>query len=121
MKPAIDISHVSLPLFDRFYRTHHDYIDHQKDRNCGPRILTFFLYLSDVEEGGGTDFPDLGITVQPKLGRAVLWPSVRNESPLRVDKRMRHQALPVIQGTKFAANAWIHMYDYVTAQKDGCN
>mmetsp|Transcript_9530 Transcript_9530/g.18323 ORF Transcript_9530/g.18323 Transcript_9530/m.18323 type:complete len:552 (-) Transcript_9530:1754-3409(-) len=105
----------------QFYRTHHDYIDHQKDRNCGPRILTFFLYLSDVEEGGGTDFPDLGITVQPKLGRAVLWPSVRNESPLRVDKRMRHQALPVIQGTKFAANAWIHMYDYVTAQKDGCN
>ena len=26
----------------------------------GPRILTFFLYLSDVEEGGETAFPDLG-------------------------------------------------------------
>ena len=29
-----------------FYRhTHHDYIGHQKDRNCGPRILTICLYL----------------------------------------------------------------------------
>ena len=27
---------------------------------CGPRILTFFLYLSDVEEGGETKFPFLG-------------------------------------------------------------
>jgi hypothetical protein len=28
----------------------------------GPRILTFFLYLSDVEEGGETSFPQLGIS-----------------------------------------------------------
>ena len=28
----------------------------------GPRILTFFLYLSDVEEGGETAFPNIGHT-----------------------------------------------------------
>jgi hypothetical protein len=33
---------------------------------CGPRILTFFLYLSDVEEGGETNFPLLNISVNPK-------------------------------------------------------
>jgi prolyl 4-hydroxylase len=94
----------------------HDYIPHQKDRQCGPRILTFFIYLSDVEAGGGTDFPDLGLTVMPKKGRAILWPSVYDADPFSDDQLTRHQALPVEAGTKFAANGWIHMYDYVGPQ-----
>jgi len=105
----------------QFYNTHHDYIPHQKDRQCGPRILTFFLYLSDVESGGGTDFPDLGIKVTPKKGRAVLWPSIYNSDPMKADKRMMHQALPVDAGLKFGANAWIHMFDYQASQLLGCN
>jgi prolyl 4-hydroxylase len=105
----------------QFYNTHHDYIPHQKDRQCGPRILTFFLYLSDVEAGGGTDFPDLGITVMPKKGRAVLWPSVYNSEPMNSDERFMHQALPVNAGLKFGANAWVHMFDYQAPQVIGCN
>ena len=50
----------------QFYRTHNDYIPHQADRQCGPRILTFFLYLSNVEAGGGTNFPQLDITVEAR-------------------------------------------------------
>ena len=87
-----------------FYRTHHDYIPHQKDRNCGPRILTFFLYLSDVTAGGGTNFPQLDITVMPKQGRALLWPSVLNSDPSAVDSRTYHQAMDVEEGIKYAAN-----------------
>lgn len=45
----------------------------QLKREEGVRILTVFLYLNDVEEGGGTDFPKLGITVEPKKGKAVIW------------------------------------------------
>jgi prolyl 4-hydroxylase len=90
------------------------------DRQCGPRILTFFLYLSDVEEGGGTNFPQLDLTVAPKKGRALLWPSILNSNPLAKDGRTSHQALEVVAGLKFAANGWIHMYDYVTPQKAGC-
>jgi len=30
----------------------HDFIEYQVDRPCGPRILTAFLYLNDVEAGG---------------------------------------------------------------------
>jgi 2OG-Fe(II) oxygenase superfamily len=33
------------------YNTHHDYGREDKAKPCGPRVLTFFLYLSDVEEG----------------------------------------------------------------------
>ena len=57
----------------------------------------------------------------PKKGRALLWPSVYSSNPFDSDNRMRHQALPVEAGTKFAANGWIHMYDYVTPQEKGCN
>jgi len=104
----------------QFYRIHHDYIEHQKDRLCGPRILTFFLYLSDVDEAGGTGFKDLDITVLPKRGRALLWPSVTNHDLTEMDGRTRHEALTVEKGRKFAANAWIHLYNYQDAQKLGC-
>lgn len=71
------------------------------------------MYLSDVEAGGGTDFPKLGKKIMPKVGRAVLWPSVYDSDPLNSDPRTHHAALPVEAGTKFAANGWFHMYDYV--------
>lgn len=90
------------------------------ERQCGPRILTFFLYLSDVEKGGGTNFPQLDLTIEAKKGRALLWPSVLDSNPLAKDNRMFHQALEVEAGTKFAANGWIHMYDYITPQSAGC-
>ena len=47
----------------QYYRTHHDSSAADFQIPCGPRILTFFLYLSDVEEGGETAFPTLGLTV----------------------------------------------------------
>jgi hypothetical protein len=30
---------------------------------------TYLLYLSDVDEGGGTHFSELNVTVAPKKGR----------------------------------------------------
>jgi len=104
----------------QFYNQHHDFIDHQVDRACGPRILTFYQYLSDVEEGGGTGFPILDIEVEPKKGRALLWPSVLSSNPKRQDDRMDHEALPVIKGLKYGANAWIHLYDFKTPHDKNC-
>merc|ERR1719232_1219747 len=104
----------------QFYRQHHDYIDHQASRACGPRILTFYQYLSDVEEGGGTAFPKLGIEVLPRKGRVLLWPSVLSSNPLEKDYRTDHEALPVIKGLKYGANAWIHLYDFRTPHKTNC-
>jgi prolyl 4-hydroxylase len=105
----------------QYYRTHHDYIEHQQERAEGVRILTVFLYLNDVEEGGGTDFPRLGITVQPKKGRALIWPSVLNDDPNKKDRRTDHHSLPVKQGIKYGANAWIHQRDFKEALERGCH
>ena len=103
-----------------FYQTHNDFIPYQRDRQSGVRILTFYMYLSDVEEGGGTDFPKLGKTVTPKRGRAVLWPSVLDSDPNEVDVRTNHQALPVVKGVKFGANAWIHQRDFKGPNSHAC-
>jgi prolyl 4-hydroxylase len=105
----------------QFYATHHDYIPFHNDRYQGVRILTVFLYLNDVEEGGGTHFSRLGITVQPKRGRAVVWPSVLDQEPNKWDPRTHHEALPVKIGVKYGANAWIHQRDFKTVYEAGCS
>jgi prolyl 4-hydroxylase len=102
------------------YNPHHDASASQVQLACGPRILTFFLYLSDVEEGGETGFPQFGIKIKPKKGSALLWPSTLNDNPEHIDGRTLHQAHPVVRGTKFAANTWIHLYNFETPNLYGC-
>ena len=101
-----------------FYRQHH-YQNAHPHSPWGPRLYTFFLYLSDVEAGGGTRFTDLGITVTPKLGRGILWPSVFGSDLNKSDKRTNHEALPVEKGVKYAANLWQHLYDFKTPSRSG--
>jgi len=104
---------------NQFYRMHHDSTGRDTTPS-GPRILTFFLYLSNVEEGGETHFNKLGISVKPSKGKALVWPSVLNDDPSFWDDRMFHEAKSVIQGKKIAANAWIHLNDFVGPNHWGC-
>lgn len=99
---------------------HHDWIDFQLNRPEGVRILTVFFYLNTVEAGGGTRFTKLNITVPPKRGSALIWPSTLDEDPDARDPRTHHQALPVERGIKYGANAWIHQRDYKTPFSRGC-
>jgi len=96
----------------QYYHTHHDFIPLDLTRKQGPRILTVFLYLNDVEAGGGTNFPELDLTVQPKRGRALVWPSVLSDEPNTMDPLTHHQALAVEAGVKYGANAWLHQRTY---------
>lgn len=105
---------------NQYYRAHHDTGHDEEKLACGMRILTFFLYLSDVEEGGETAFPTLGIAVKPKLGKGILWPGVKNENPSVIDWRTRHEARPVKKGTKYAANSWIHSHNFRIPNLWGC-
>jgi len=76
--------------------------------------------LTDVEEGGETRFNKLGLSIKPKKGRALVWPSVLDENPELWDSRMYHEAKDVIKGEKRAANHWIHLNDYITPNDWGC-
>lgn len=101
--PISHSEHIQLLQYSpgQFYRQHHDYIEYQQELPCGPRALTMFLYLNDVEEGGGTHFPLLDITVEPKMGNAILWPSVLDGEPEKKDPRTDHEALEVTKGVKY--------------------
>lgn len=103
----------------QFYKVHHDQ-NSGLFTPQGARVYTFFMYLNDVDEGGGTRFADLGVTVPARKGSAVLWPSVMNEDPDRDEPLTNHEGLPPRSGIKFASNVWIHNYDYRTPANKNC-
>ncbi|XP_072518699.1 prolyl 4-hydroxylase subunit alpha-1 [Salminus brasiliensis] len=73
----------------------------------GGRIATVLVYMSDVEVGGATVFPNIGAALQPKRGSAVVWFNLlKNGSE---DARTLHAACPVFVGSKWVANKWIHV------------
>jgi len=109
----------------QFYRPHLDRGHSNTDNTLsGGRIFTFFLYCSDVEEGGATNFPRInrtGLAVFPKRGRAILWPSVKNMDPTgSADSRTLHEAQDVKKGIKLAANVWIHQRNFKIPNEWGC-
>lgn len=125
--PTTHSEHVQVLQYDPgdFYRQHHDQ-NAATHSPWGPRLFTFFTYLSTVPAGGGggTRFSHLNLTVEAKRGRAVFWPSVLDDDPsgIRVtsDQRTTHEALTVTKGQKFAANMWLHQFDFQTTLAAGC-
>lgn len=107
---------------DHYFALHSDYTPEERYIKQGVRLLTLYVYLNDVEPGGGeTHFEHLNITVLPKRGRALVWPSVLNENPHEKDERMLHEGLPPNDGgVKYGMAAWYHMNDYKAAERLGC-
>lgn len=70
------------------------------------RRATVLVYLNDVEKGGATRFEHLGIEVQPKKGKAlVFFPSTAACMP---DARTLHTATPADEGhEKWVSQLWV--------------
>jgi len=96
----------------QFYNTHGDFLVDDLEMPAGPRILTLYFYLNDVETGGVTKFNDLDVAVTPKKGKAILWASVLNDDPFEEEPKTRHEFQVVKQGVKYAVNAYIHQRDW---------
>ena len=70
----------------------------------GQRCWTAMAYLCDVEEGGETQFPRLGIAIPPRAGTLLIWNNLLADgSP---NHETLHAALPVVKGTKYIVTRW---------------
>ncbi|NXL87459.1 P4HA2 hydroxylase, partial [Alectura lathami] len=93
------------------YEPHFDFSrkdepDAFKRLGTGNRVATFLNYMSDVEAGGATVFPDFGAAIWPKKGTAVFWYNLFRSG--EGDYRTRHAACPVLVGCKWVSNKWFH-------------
>lgn len=69
----------------------------------GQRLASVLMYLNEPACGGGTVFPEIGVTVGAHRGQALFF---SYEDPRR-DSKTLHAGQPVIAGEKWLATKWL--------------
>jgi prolyl 4-hydroxylase len=99
------------------YRHHFDAYNlaSERGRRCcargGQRLVTTLIYLSEVEEGGETGFPRLGLEVEPRKRTMLLFHNCHVNTTL-VHPDSLHSGQPVVRGEKWAVNLWFRERPY---------
>jgi prolyl 4-hydroxylase len=91
------------------YDPHYDYFTPSESGSQvhllrgGQRIGTLIIYLNTPKAGGGTVFPDIGLTVSAVKGNALFF-----SYPLATPESMSlHGGNPVLEGEKWIATKWL--------------
>ncbi|XP_058073829.1 probable prolyl 4-hydroxylase 7 isoform X2 [Magnolia sinica] len=111
------------------YEPHFDYFHDKANQELGGhRVATVLMYLSNIEMGGETIFPNSegkgsqlkddtwsdcaknGYAVKPKKGDALLFFSLHPDA--QTDPDSLHGSCPVIEGEKWSATKWIHVRSF---------
>ena len=96
------------------YKPHHDFFDPAEPgtpallERGGQRVATLIMYLNQPEKGGATDFPDLGLRVEPRRGQAVFF----NYALPGIASRTLHGGEPVLAGEKWIATKWLRQREF---------
>jgi prolyl 4-hydroxylase len=69
----------------------------------GQRLATVLMYLNEPACGGGTAFPEIGVTVAAHRGQALFF-SYGDPHP---DTKTLHAGQPVLAGEKWLATKWL--------------
>jgi predicted 2-oxoglutarate/Fe(II)-dependent dioxygenase YbiX len=89
--PRHDGTHLVRYTRGNFYAPHTD-----AALDVSDRYFTVLCYLNEDFEGGQTSFPLLGHCVEPRAGKAVIFPST-----------YLHGAEPVLRGEKYVLVTWL--------------
>lgn len=71
------------------------------------RILSWILYLNDVEEGGETEFLYQSLRFKPKAGTFILFPAYFTHT---------HRGNPPLKDSKYIATGWIEFLNTTESQ-----
>jgi prolyl 4-hydroxylase len=74
------------------------------DHYAGDRILTFLLYLTTPQQGGGTHFRALDTYIEAKAGRLLVWNNLFPNG--NCNYRMIHSSAPLLKGRKTTLVTW---------------
>jgi len=94
------------------YEPHFDWFDPQQPGYDtitavgGQRVASVVMYLNTPAQGGGTAFPELGLTVTARRGAAVYFAYEGG------DQQSLHAGLPVQRGEKWIATKWLRERPY---------
>lgn len=94
------------------YEPHFDWFDPEQagfdiiTKIGGQRVASVVMYLNSPEQGGGTAFPDVGLTVTARQGSAVYFAYEGG------DLSSLHAGLPVLKGEKWIATKWLRERPY---------
>jgi hypothetical protein len=72
--------------------------EHDAGESSNDRVLSWILYLNDVEEGGETEFLYQSLRFKPKTGTFILFPAHFTHT---------HRGNPPLNGVKYIATGWI--------------
>jgi prolyl 4-hydroxylase len=91
------------------FKRHTDYFEARElERFCTPawgqRSWTFMVYLNEPEAGGETEFVDVGLTVRPRTGLAVIWNNLLPDG--KPNPATMHCGAPVKSGDKAIITKW---------------
>ncbi|MGH8145551.1 MAG: 2OG-Fe(II) oxygenase [Rhodanobacteraceae bacterium] len=86
------IKRYSVAAVDQF-QPHFDALDY-----CSNRYMVFLWYLNDVMEGGETEFCDLGLRIEARQGRLLMFPPYW---------MFQHAGLPPRSGDKYMISTYM--------------
>lgn len=65
------------------------------------RVVTWMLYLNEIEEGGETEFLYLNKRIKPLAGRLVIWPASYTHA---------HRGNPPLSKSKYIITSWLNYF-----------
>lgn len=94
------------------YRKHNDgesfNYETRQWQKCMDRDISFLFYLNEEYGGGELEFTDLGLTIKPKRGMMIAFPSYKD---------FAHKVHPVTWGHRYCLVSWIetekNLYDTI--------